>query len=193
MIRIALIHPDIPQNTGNVGRLCVGLDTELHLVHPMGFVIDDKRIRRSGLDYWKDLKLIQHDSLGAFLDFTSAPTTRKMASSEDRFLVDSGTCAGQKDHHSNGSSTGAAHLYFFTTKAKKNYTDVKFRDGDFLVFGSESRGLPDELLEEHREHAVTIPMFGPIRSLNLATSVGIVAYEAVRQLCLASNPIEFIS
>lgn len=147
MIRIALIHPDIPQNTGNVGRLCVGLDTELHLVRPMGFVIDDKRIRRSGLDYWKDLKLVIHDSQDIFF-----------------------------------KSAQGANLYFFTTKTRRLYTDIKYRDGDFLIFGSESRGLPEELLQTHQGNAVTIPMFGPIRSLNLATSVGIAAYEAVRQL-----------
>lgn len=147
MIKIALIHPDIPQNTGNVGRLCVGLNAELHLVRPMGFPLDDAKIRRAGLDYWKDVRLTVHDDAAAFFHFTKG-----------------------------------VNLYFLTTKANKHYTDVKFQDGDCLVFGSESKGLPAEILKQHWDHAITIPMFGPIRSLNLATSVGIVAYEAVRQI-----------
>lgn len=146
MIRIALIHPDIPQNTGNVGRLCVGLNTELHLVHPMGFVIDDKKIKRAGLDYWQHLKLIEHACLDDFLKY----------------------------------SEGAGR-HFFTTTAARRYTDVAYSSDDFLIFGAESRGLPRDLLERYAQDTVIIPMFGPIRSLNLATSAGIAAYEAVRQ------------
>lgn len=146
MFHIALIHPDIPQNTGNVGRLCVGLNAMLHLVKPMGFAIDDKKLKRAGLDYWKDLDLKIHDSLE---DFLRAMDGRSM--------------------------------YFLTTKSSRPYTNARFKKGDVLVFGAESRGLPMELLEQNRARTLLIPMFGPIRSLNLATSVGIVAYEAVRQ------------
>lgn len=147
MIRIALIHPDIPQNTGNVGRLCVGLGAELHLVKPMGFVIDDRKLKRAGLDYWKDVNLKLHDNLEAFMEFT-----------------------------------GTARKFFLTTKAKQAYTDAAYQKGDFLIFGCETKGLPEDLLKAHWNEAITIPMFGPIRSLNLSTSVGIVAYEAVRQI-----------
>lgn len=147
MFHIALIHPDIPQNTGNVARLCVGLKARLHLVKPMNFAIDDKKLKRAGLDYWKDLDLKIHDSLDLFL--------QEMIGSR---------------------------LFFLTTKSKVPYTQVQFAKGDVLVFGAESSGLPMTLLEKNWEHAYTIPMFGPIRSLNLATSVGIVAYEAVRQV-----------
>lgn len=147
MLNIALIHPDIPQNTGNVARLCVGLQATLHLVHPMGFTIDDKKLKRAGLDYWKDLKLRMHDSLEDFMAF----------------------------------SVGSPR-YFFTTKAKRRYMEARFGEGDFLVFGCESKGLPEDLIAANATCALTIPMFGPIRSLNLATSVGIVAYEAVRQI-----------
>lgn len=147
MLRIALIHPDIPQNTGNVGRLCVGLGAELHLVQPMGFVIDDKKLKRAGLDYWKDVRLKLHDNLDAFMDFA-----------------------------------GDARKFFLTTKAKRTYTDARYQKDDFLIFGCETKGLPETLLRAHWDDAVTIPMFGPIRSLNLSTSVGIVAYEAVRQI-----------
>jgi len=147
MMRIALIHPDIPQNTGNIGRLCVGLDIELHLVYPLGFVLDDQKIRRSGLDYWKDLKLVRHSSLEAFFN----------THIEER-------------------------MFFLTTKAKKLYTDVSYEEGDFLVFGSESKGLSEKLLKDKWEHALTIPMPGPTRSINVSNAVAIVAYEAYRQL-----------
>ena len=115
MIRIALIYPDIPQNTGNVARLCVGLAAELHLVHPMGFILDDKKLKRAGLDYWPDLKLVEHNSLEAFL----------IAHKKER-------------------------MFFLTTKAKKLYTETKFNDGDFLVFGAESKGLPESFRRPRR-------------------------------------------
>ncbi len=147
MIRIALIHPDIPQNVGNIGRLCVGLGAELHLVHPIGFVLDDKKVKRAGLDYWPDLKLIEHDSLAAFLE-----------------------------KHKND------RMFFLTTKTQKLYTEVKFSDGDFLVFGAESTGLPESLLKSQWSNAVTIPMPGLVRSLNVSNAVAVVAYEAYRQI-----------
>lgn len=147
LFHIALIHPDIPQNTGNVGRLCVGMGVPLHLVHPMGFVIDDKKIRRAGLDYWQDLELIEHESLAAF------------------------------------ESAMQGHRFFlFTTKSTKLYTSVSFQRGDVLVFGSESRGLPQDFLEKHFENAVTLPMPGKVRSLNVSNSAAIAAYELYRQI-----------
>lgn len=150
MIRIALIHPDIPQNVGNIARLCVGLNAELHLVHPIGFVLDDKKVKRAGLDYWQDLKLMEHDSHETFLE----------AHKQDR-------------------------MFFLTTKAKKLYTEIKFNDGDFLVFGSESKGLPEFLLKSQWQNAVTIPMSGPVRSLNVSNAVALVAYEMYRQIKLS--------
>lgn len=147
MFNIVLVHPDIPQNTGNIGRLCVGLNAKLHLVRPMGFVIDDKKLKRAGLDYWQHLELTIHDSLQDFLEFSK-----------------SGNC------------------YFLTTKTDKKYTDINFQKGDFLIFGAETRGLPEDLLNQNQDSCFTIPMFGKIRSLNLATSVGIVTYEGVRQV-----------
>lgn len=147
MLKIALIHPDIPQNTGNIGRLCVGLNVELHLVHPMGFALDDKKIRRAGLDYWANLKLVTHTSLEAFL--TATENKRK---------------------------------FFFTTKAQRLYTEVTYQKGDFLVFGSESKGLPADLLETYADYALKIPMMGPVRSLNVSNSAAVAAYEVVRQV-----------
>jgi len=151
MFKLALIHPDIPQNTGNIGRLCVGLNIELHLVHPMGFILDDKKIRRSGLDYWQDLKLVQHDSLDHFLkEFQNA------------------------------------RLFFLTTKSKKLYTDVHYQKEDVIVFGAESKGLPGDLLKMYWDQAVTIPMPGKVRSLNVSNAASVVAYEVYRQIVLPS-------
>lgn len=147
MLKIALIHPDIPQNTGNIGRLCVGLGAELHLVHPMGFALDDKKIRRAGLDYWAHLKLVTHASLEVFLE-----------------------------------STRLEQKYFFTTKAQRLYTEVAYQKGDFLVFGSESKGLPSGVLETYADATLKIPMLGPVRSLNVSNSAAVVAYEVVRQV-----------
>jgi len=148
MIRIVLVHPDIPQNVGNIGRLCVGLNAELHLVEPLGFIWDEKKIRRAGLDYWDDLNLVRHSSLETFLKKYS----------EDR-------------------------KFFLTTKAKQNYTKVNFQNNDFLIFGSESHGLPEALLRENSQFILTIPMPGKVRSLNVSNAVAVVAYEMYRQIC----------
>jgi len=146
-MKIVLYHPEIPQNTGNIGRLCVATKTPLILVRPLGFFIDSKEIRRSGLDYWEDLDLTLVDSLEEV----------KRQNSESR-------------------------LWYFSTKVKSPYHEARFESGDILVFGSEGTGLPSEVFEDDRDSILTIPMWGPVRSLNLATSVGIVLYEAYRQL-----------
>ncbi len=148
MLNVVLIEPEIPPNTGNVGRLCLATGARLHLVKPLGFSIDDRALRRAGLDYWRDVDVKLWDSL------------------EELF-----TAAGSD-----------ARFFFLTTKAKSAYWDVPFRDGDYLVFGRETKGLPEPLLAAHSESCVTIPMSGSTRSLNLATAAGIVLYEAVRQI-----------
>lgn len=149
MIEIALVHPDIPQNTGNVGRLCVGLQALLHIVKPMSFVLDEKRVKRAGLDYWPHLDLQLHDSLD---DFLTAMKNRR--------------------------------LFLLSTKGKRFYTDVSYQKGDVLVFGSESKGLPQDFLDNHAENVVKIPMPGKVRSLNLSNAVACVAYEMYRQITL---------
>ena len=149
MLHIVLISPEIPHNTGAAGRLCLATGARLHLVKPLGFSIDDKQVKRAGLDYWKDVDLKtweNWDELAASI-------------SED------------------------AGVYFLTTKVKHPHWDMKFKDGDYLVFGSETKGIPERLLAQNQEMCLTIPMReGSTRSLNLATSVGIVLYEAVRQV-----------
>lgn len=148
MLNVVLVEPEIPPNTGNVGRLCLATGARLHLVKPLGFSIDDRALRRAGLDYWREVDVKLWDSLDELF---------AAAGSEARF-------------------------FFLTTKAKRAYWEEQYLDGDFLVFGRETKGLPESLLAARSESCVTIPMSGGTRSLNLATAVGIVLYEAVRQL-----------
>ncbi|MEP6672758.1 MAG: tRNA (cytidine(34)-2'-O)-methyltransferase [Chthoniobacter sp.] len=147
MLHVVLVEPEIPPNTGNIGRLCLATDSHLHLVKPLGFSISDKELKRAGLDYWKDVRVSTWESF-AELQAAQAAGTR---------------------------------YFFLTTKTQRTYWDAPFRDGDFLVFGRETKGLPEPLLEANRDHCLTIPMTEQTRSLNLATAVGIVLYEAVRQ------------
>ena len=148
MFHIALIEPEIPPNTGNIARLCAATFTDLHIVGVTGFRMDDRTLKRAGLDYWKEVKLHRHIELENLYE----------ALPDSRFL-------------------------YFTTKSDKSYTDWKFEKGDCLIFGRETRGLPEDLLKANWERALTIPMPNKnIRSLNLANSVGIVLYEALRQI-----------
>ena len=148
MLHIALVEPEIPPNTGNIARLCAATFTELHIVGVTGFRMDDRTLRRAGLDYWDHVKLHRHIDI-------------------------------ERLH---GSLPDSRFLYF-TTKAERTYTDWRYEPGDCLVFGRETRGLPEELLRANWDRCLTIPMPNPnVRSLNLANSAGIVLYEALRQL-----------
>jgi tRNA (cytidine/uridine-2'-O-)-methyltransferase len=146
MFNVVLVEPEIPPNTGNIGRLCLATKSTLHLVKPLGFSLDDRQLKRAGLDYWDDVEVKTWDSLDALI---------KAKQSGDRH-------------------------FFVTTKTKRAYWDVRFEPGDFLVFGRETKGLPESLLAANEAECITIPMAGT-RSLNLATAVGIVLFEAVRQ------------
>ena len=147
MLQIVLIEPEIPQNTGNIARLCVAAGARLHLVGPLGFSIDEKAVRRAGMDYWERLDLQTWDSWEVL----------QAAHPEGRF-------------------------FFLSSKVDRTYWDAEFHDGDFLVFGRETKGLSASLLAAHPETTLTIPMTEETRSINLATSVGIVLYEAIRQI-----------
>ncbi len=147
MFNVVLIEPEIPPNTGNIGRLCMAAGARLHLVGPLGFSLDDRSLKRAGLDYWPELDLSQWQ---CFEELQTA-------------------------------ADDSAAFYFLTTKSDKAYWEVDFNDNDYIVFGPETRGLPQSLLEENESNALTIPQKKG-RSLNLATSVGIVLYESVRQL-----------
>jgi tRNA (cytidine/uridine-2'-O-)-methyltransferase len=147
MISVALVEPEIPPNTGNVARLCAATSVPLHIVGVTGFRMDDRAVKRAGLDYWPEVQLQRHRDMDAL--YAALPATT--------FL-------------------------YLTTKAKRSYTDWEFTGDECLVFGRETRGLPEDLLRANWERCLTIPMLNPnVRSLNLATSVGIVLYEALRQ------------
>ena len=146
-MNIVLINPEIPFNTGNIGRTCVATNSVLHLVGKLGFKLDEKEIRRSGLDYWPKLNYKRHMCFEDFLATVKDPS----------------------------------RLFFFSTKATKNLWDIKFKEDDYLVFGSESCGLPKELYKIYKDQLYKIEQHGPVRSLNLSTSAAICLYEALRQ------------
>ena len=145
MFNVVLVEPEIPPNTGNVGRLCLATRSTLHLVGPLGFSIDDRQLKRAGLDYSDEVDV------------------REWASLEELQRINA-----------------AARFFYLTTKAEQPYFKVQFQPQDFLVFGRETKGLPERVLEQNRENCITIPMHGT-RSLNLATAVAIVLFEAMRQ------------
>ena len=147
-LQIVLIEPEIPPNTGTIARLCAATDTVLHLVEPLGFKLDDRALKRAGMDYWQHVTWRTWPSWSAL-----------------------------REAHS------AASFYFLTTKSTRAYTEARFAPDDFLVFGRETKGLPESLLKEYAERCLTIPMPNPsVRSLNLATAAAIVLFEALRQV-----------
>ncbi len=152
MLHIVLVEPEIPPNTGNIARTCAATGVKLHLVEPLGFQIDDKTLKRAGLDYWPFVKLEVHKSLEGFLSQYGGDPKRR--------------------------------LFPVTTKGKQRYTDMQYRDGDMLIFGKETKGLPIDFIRQYEEHAIRIPMCkdSRLRSLNLSNAVNIVLFEALRQL-----------
>ncbi len=146
MFHVVLIEPEIPPNTGNIGRLCLATGSRLHLVKPLGFSLEDRQLKRAGLDYWDEVDVRTWDSFAEL----------------------------------NRAQSSSSRYFFLTTKSGRAYYDVRFHDGDFLVFGRETKGLPENLLAKNMDDCLTIPMHGT-RSLNLATAVAIVLFEAMRQ------------
>ena len=146
MLNIVLYEPEIPANTGNIGRTCVATGTRLHLIEQLGFRLDEKSLKRAGMDYWKDLDVTTYIDFNDFME-----------------------------------KNPGAKIYMATTKAPNVYTDVKYEPDCYIMFGKESAGIPEEVLVEHKEDSIRIPMLGDIRSLNLGNSVAIVLYEALRQ------------
>ena len=145
-MHIVLHQPEIPANTGNIGRTCVATGTSLHLIEPLGFRLDEKSIKRAGMDYWEHLDVNRYMNYQEFLE-----------------------------------KHPGAKIWMATTKAKHSYTEVEFGPDDFIMFGKESAGIPEEILVENEENCIRIPMLPEIRSLNLSNSVAIVLYEALRQ------------
>ena len=171
MFNIVLHEPEKPDNTGNIGRTCVATGSALHLIYPIGFQLTRKNIHHAGLDYWDRLKLFKHDNYDEFLKF--------IAGSASVRPYDEGSASVRP--YDEGSQCVAPTVWFATTKAHKSYTDVKYHDGDYIMFGKESAGIPEEILANDEEHCIRIPMIENERSLNLSNSVAIVLYEALRQ------------
>ncbi len=145
-INIVLHEPEIPQNTGNIARTCAATGASLHLIRPLGFTIDDKKLKRAGLDYWHQLDITYYDGLEDF--YAKHPD---------------------------------AKVYYFSTKAKHVYSEVAYPDPVFIMFGKETKGLPEELLLQHPDHCVRLPMRDGLRSLNLSNTVAVAVYEILRQ------------
>lgn len=145
-LNIVLFEPEIPANTGNIGRTCVATGTRLHLIEPLGFRLDEKSLKRAGMDYWDELDVTRYINFEEFLE-----------------------------------KNPGAKIYMASTKAQKCYTEVQYEPDCYIMFGKESAGIPEEILLEHQDTAVRIPMLENIRSLNLGNSVAIVLYEALRQ------------
>ena len=146
MLNIVLFQPEIPANTGNIGRTCVATNTRLHLIEPLGFRLNEKEVKRAGMDYWEHLDVTRYINYEDFL-----------------------------------AKNPGAKIWMATTKAKHVYTEVEFGPDDYIMFGKESAGIPEEILVENEETCIRIPMLPKIRSLNLSNSVSIVLYEALRQ------------
>ena len=146
MINLVLVEPEIPQNTGNIARTCAATGCKLHIVKPMGFTIDDKKLKRAGLDYWHLLGIRYYENIDDFFD-----------------------------------KNKGGRFFYSTTKGINTYSEVSYKDGDFILFGKETKGLPEELLVKNKESCIRIPMIDEARSLNLSNAVAIVAYEALRQ------------
>ena len=155
MLNIVLFEPEIPANTGNIGRTCVATNTRLHLIEPLGFRLNEKNLKRAGMDYWNDLDVTTYINYEDFLE-----------------------------------KNPNAKIYMATTKAKKVYTEVQYDPDCYIMFGKESAGIPEEILVDHPEDCVRIPMVGDIRSLNLGNSVAVVLYEALRQNDFAGMSME---
>ena len=163
-MHIVLHQPEIPQNTGNIGRTCVATGSVLHLIEPFGFRLDEKEIKRAGMDYWEKLDVRRYINFEDFLE-KNPDSLRSGIYRPDGF----------------DTGDGGPKLYMATTKAHYNYCDVSFGPNDYIMFGNESRGIPEEILVEYEKTCIRIPMGEQIRSLNLANSVAIVLYEALRQ------------
>ena len=146
MINIVLLEPEIPANTGNIGRTCVATNTRLHLIEPLGFSLNEKALKRAGMDYWCDLDVTTYVDYEDFL-----------------------------------ARNPRAKIYYATTKGRHIYSDAQYEDNCYIMFGKESAGIPEEILKDHPDTCVRIPMVGETRSLNLSNSVAIVLYEALRQ------------
>jgi len=159
-LNIVLVEPQIPQNAGNVARTCAATGSRLHLVGPMGFSIDDKKLKRAGLDYWHDLDITYYDDISEFFSKTTGGALNGQGAAPD---------------------TSGRNFYYFTTKARRIYTDPSYEDDAYIFFGSETKGLDESLLYKNPDQCMRFPMLQGVRSLNLSNSVAVGVFEVLRQ------------
>ena len=164
MFHIVLLEPEIPANTGNIGRTCLCTNSHLHLIEPMGFILNDKNLKRAGMDYWQDLNVTVYDCWEDFVEQNKDKVAFPNALEE-----------------AIGDQPRKARLWMATTKGQKRHDEADFKDGDYIMFGKESAGIPEELLMQNKDACIRIPMAKEQRSLNLSNSVAVVLYEALRQ------------
>lgn len=185
MFNIVLLEPEIPANTGNIGRTCLCTGSKLHLIEPMGFILNDKNLKRAGMDYWYDLDVTVYDSWKDFVIKNADKINFAKAILRDAGcqIEDPASSLPEKTEINSGNKAdrSKADIWMATTKSKSTHDQAAFKDGDFIMFGKESAGIPEEILMEHPETCVRIPMAYEQRSLNLSNSVAVVLYEALRQ------------
>lgn len=184
-MNIVLLEPEKPDNTGNIGRTCVASGSILHLIEPLGFILSEKNIRHAGLDYWERLKYFKYIN---FVDFIYRNGLEDGIKIPENYIKNNTSIIEEaKDFYDKNivdkKEEGKANnkIYFATTKGHKTYADVRYNEDDYIMFGKESAGIPEEILSINEENCIRIPMIENERSLNLANSVSIVLYEALRQ------------
>ena len=174
-MNIVLHEPEIPFNTGAIGRTCVATKSTLHLIKPYGFILNDKNIKKAGMDYWPLLKLREYISYEEFMAGVEEERT------DMEKAIGEVSSENISSENASGTKIALPKVWYATTKAHKTHTEVSFSPNDYIVFGKESAGIPEEILVDNEEQCIRIPMLEEARSLNLSNSVAIILYEALRQ------------
>ena len=179
-MNIVLHEPEIPFNTGAIGRTCVATKSTLHLIKPYGFILNDKNIKKAGMDYWPLLKLREYISYEEFMAGVEEER-KEMEKAIGEASSENTLSENVASENAPKTSIALPKVWYATTKAHKTHTEVSFSPNDYIVFGKESAGIPEEILVDNEEQCIRIPMLEEARSLNLSNSVAIILYEALRQ------------